>query len=149
MTRYLVILLFGFSLAPLSAITFRIDEVEEISRLENEWNEAHLNGDASALSRLWSDDLVVTVPNMSSMDKTQSLAIWKSGRFKFQRYETENVRIRVYGDAAVVTGRLQRTRTIGEKKLEDDWLYTKTYVRSEKTWKVVAFHASPAPEEAQ
>jgi len=90
--------------------------------------------------------LVVTVPNMAPMTKAQSLAVWKSGKFRFDRYETSDVRIKVYGHAAVATGRLQRSRTIGDRKIEDDLLFTKVYVRAGDRWQVVAFHASAAPQ---
>ena len=118
-----------------------------LSQLENAWNEAHVKGDAKALDELWDVDLVVTVPEMPRMTKTQSLAIWKSGKFKFERYQTSDVHIKVYGNAAVVIGRLQRTRAMGGRKVEDDWLFTKFYVRAKDSWQVVAFHASVAPQE--
>ena len=118
---------------------------EALSRLEAAWNEAHLKGDAGALDRLWAGDLVVTVPGMPAMTKAQSLAVWKSGKFKFDRYESSDVKNKVFGDAAVATGRMQRARTFGDKKMEDDWLFTKVYVRGKDGWQVVAFHASPAP----
>jgi ketosteroid isomerase-like protein len=122
------------------------DDNKVLSRLEESWNEAHLRGDADALRKLWGKDLVVTVPNMPAFSREQSLAVWKSGKFKLERYETSDVRIRLYGDAAVVTGRLQRTRRMGDRKTDDDWLFTKTYVRSKDGWQVVAFHASDAPK---
>jgi hypothetical protein len=61
---------------------------------------------------------------------------------KFERYETSDIRVRPYGDAAVVTGRLLRSRTVNGQKVDDDWRFTKTYIRQGGTWKVVAFHAS-------
>ncbi len=122
------------------------DDIKTLSRLEETWNEAHLKGDADTLRKLWGKDLVVTVPNMPAFSRDQSLAVWKSGKFKLARYETSDVRIRLYGDAAVVTGRLQRTRHMGDRKTDDDWLFTKTYVRTKDGWQVVAFHASEAPK---
>ena len=40
------------------------------------------------------------------MTKPQAIAIWRSGRMKFRRYETSEIRARRYGEAAVVTGRI-------------------------------------------
>lgn len=116
---------------------------KELSELERTWNEAHVAGDADALERLSADDLVVTVPGMPPMTKSEAFAVVRSGRMKFQSYRTSDVRIRIYGNAAVVTGRLQRARTIGDRKAEDDWRFTKVYVRKSGDWRVVAFHASP------
>jgi hypothetical protein len=117
----------------------------ELTRLEQVWNDAHLHGNAVALDALWADDLVVAVPKMSLLSRTDALDFARSGRMKFERYETSDLRIRVYGDAAVVTGRLQRARVRDNKKVTDDWLFTKVYVRHDGRWRVVAFHASDAP----
>lgn len=119
-------------------------DVKELERLETVWNEAHERGDASVLESLWADDLEVAVPGMPVMNKAEVLSFARSGRMKFQRYATSDVRVRVYGDAAVVTGRLQRTRTLNGNEVSDDWRFTKTYVRETGKWRVVAFHSSEA-----
>ncbi len=122
-------------------------EVAEIKQLEVVWNKAHVDGDAGALDRLWGDDLIVTVPNMAVMGKADSIRIWQTGRMKFKRYETSELRIRVYTETAIVTGRLQRGREINGKVIEDDWQFTKVYIRRKKEWQVVAWHASPSAKQ--
>jgi hypothetical protein len=117
-------------------------DVAELRRLEKVWNEAHLSGDAGVLDRLWGDDLVVTVPNMPLMDKGESLQFVRSGKMKFQTYKTSDLRIRVYRDSAVVTGQLERTRSDNRGEFEDDWRFTKVYVRRGGRWLVVAWHGS-------
>lgn len=119
-------------------------DVKELLRLETVWNDAHQNGDADALNKLWADDLEVTVPKMPVMSKADVLGFAKSGRMKFERYQTSDVKVRVYGDAAVVSGRLQRTRTLNGKTLDDNWNFLKVYVRHGGRWQVVAFQASEA-----
>jgi ketosteroid isomerase-like protein len=116
----------------------------ELERLEKVWNEAHEHGDADVLQSLWADDIEVDVPKMPVMSKTEIMAFARSGRMKFLRYATSDINIRVYGDAAVVTGRLQRTRTLNGQELSDDWRFTKVYTRHAQTWRVVSFHASEA-----
>jgi len=117
---------------------------QELGRLEKVWNEAHEHGDADALQNLWADDIEVPVPKMPVMGKAEVVTFARSGRMKFLRYATSDINIRVYGDAAVVTGRLQRTRTLNGQELSDDWRFTKVYIRQEHTWRVVSFHASEA-----
>ena len=121
-------------------------DIQELSRLETVWNDAHIRGDADALDRLWAEDLTVAVPAMPVFTKKDSIGIWRTGRMKFDRYETSEVTIRPYGDAAVVTGRLKRTRTVSGRTVDDDWRFTKVYVRRAGVWQVVAFHASPAAQ---
>jgi ketosteroid isomerase-like protein len=114
-------------------------------QLETAWNAAHLASDAEALDRLWADDLEVAVPGMAPMSKGESLAFVRTGRMRFDRYETSQIKVRQYADSAVVTGRLQRTRTVEGRQREDEWRFTKVYVRTAAGWRVVSFHASDSP----
>lgn len=118
---------------------------EDFTRLEAEWNGAHRAGDADALDRLWASDLEVDVPGMAPMTKAEALAFARTGRMRFDTYETSQIKIRTYGDTAVVTGRLRRTRTVANRQRADDWRFTKVYARQAGTWRVVSFHASDSP----
>ena len=117
----------------------------EFTRLEDVWNTAHRNADAEALAALWAEDLEVVVPRMPPMSKAEALAFARTGRMRFDRYETSQIKLRTYSDTAVVTGRLQRTRTVAGKETTDDWRFTKVYTRQNGAWRVVSFHASDSP----
>ncbi len=148
MARLLSVLLPVLLVPPLALPTVAPNQepdATEFTELEKLWNEAHLGGDAEALDRLWADDLVVTVPGMAPMSKDGVLGFARSGRMVFTRYETSDLRVRVYGEAAVVTGRLLRSRTLNGQAVDDDWRFTKVYVRRDQRWQVVAFQASTAP----
>jgi ketosteroid isomerase-like protein len=83
---------------------------------------------------------------MPVMTKTQALNFARSGHMKFLHYVTADVQIRVYGDAAVVSGHLRRTRSMNGKELSDDWRFTKVYIREAQRWRVVSSHASEAAQ---
>jgi uncharacterized protein (TIGR02246 family) len=119
---------------------------QEILDLEAAWNRAHLDGDVEALDRLWSDDITVIVPGMQPFTKRDLLEMWRSMKVTFTRYETSDLDVHVDGETAVVTGRLRRSRDFGGRVRDEDWLFTKTYARLDGAWKVVAYHASTAPE---
>jgi ketosteroid isomerase-like protein len=142
-----IILIAVYAASVSTATSDEASDKEELFRLEKVWNDAHLLGNADALVSLWADDLVVTVPKMSPMSKTDSLAFLRSGRMKFQKYETSDIAVRLYGDAAVVTGHLVRSRTINDRNIIDDWVFTKVYVRQNKIWRVVSWQASESPSE--
>jgi len=116
-----------------------------IAELETAWDQAHLGGDVDALDGLWAPDITVIVPGMPPFQKTQLLAMWRSVKVVFTEYKTTDVRIRVYGNAAVVTGALHRSRDFGGRVATEDWLFTKAYAQIDGHWKVVAYHASTAP----
>jgi ketosteroid isomerase-like protein len=119
-------------------------DARELRQLEAVWNHAQEQGDADALDAIWADDLEVAVPKMRVMTKPEALGFARSGRMKFEKYETSDLKIRVYGTSAVVTGRLQRTRSTNGQTIADDWRFTKTYIKQTGRWRVVSFHASDA-----
>ena len=134
----LIVVLVG-AISPVAA---QDDDTKTIARLESDWNAAHRRGDGAALAQLFADDILVVVPGMRPMGKDDSLSVFKTGRMKFDRYETSDTSIRVYPDSAVVSGRMQRGRKMGDRVVDDDWRFTKVYVRRGGQWQVVAFHAS-------
>ncbi|HXV64634.1 MAG TPA: nuclear transport factor 2 family protein [Vicinamibacteria bacterium] len=123
------------------------DDKAELVRLEEVWNTAHLERDASTLERLWADEFTVTVPRMPVMPRAEAVGVARSNRIKFSKYETSEVAVQIFGNAAVVRGRMRRTRSRGDQLVEDDWRFTKVYVKREGSWKVVAFHASDSPSD--
>lgn len=129
-----------------SAQTSHDADVHELERLETVWNEAHEHGDADVLEKLWADDMEVAVPKMPVMTKADALRFARSGRMKFLSYQTSDIRVRLYDNAAVVTGRLQRRRSMNGQEISDDWRFTKTYIREAGQWRVVSFHASEAAQ---
>ena len=149
-SRFILVLALAFAAFPAHAQdpaqSGRDAGVRELERLETVWNEAHEHGDAAALEALWADDLEVAVPRMPVLTRADAVSFARSGRMKFLRYATSDLHVRVYGDAAVVTGRLQRKRAMNGNEVSDDWRFTKVYVRTAGKWRVVAFHASEAAQ---
>lgn len=142
----LILLLAFTATATTHAQSSRDADVRKLERLETVWNEAHEHGDAGALEPLWAEDLEIAVPRMPVLTRADAVTFAHSGRMKFLLYRTSDLHVRVYGDAAVVTGRMQRTRVNNSQKVTDDWRFTKTYIRQGQKWHVVAFHASEAAQ---
>ena len=137
--------LLAFASLPVTGWGDSADKLQDITQLEQVWNEAHVRGDARALDELWADDLIVMVPGMSPMGKSDTLAFALSGRMTFSRYETSDLRIRHFVDVVIVTGKLFRVRLLAGVPHEDHWQFMKVYARVQDRWKVVAFSASDAP----
>ena len=138
LTVFLV--MFSMTQAPAGAKAGAVQSTLE--NLEADWNTAHLRGDAAVLDRLFADDVVVMVPGMRVMTKADAVGMFTSGRMKFDRYETSETTFRIYDETAIVTGRLKRPRVIAGATANDDWRFTKVYVRRADRWQVVSFHSS-------
>jgi ketosteroid isomerase-like protein len=137
----LALLVFGLLQAP-GSTPEQNDVRKTLERLENEWNVAHVRGDAAALDRIFSDDVVVIVPGMRVMTKADAVGMFRSGRMKFDKYDTSETTFRILNDTAIVTGRLKRTRVMNGATTDDDWRFTKVYVHRTDRWQVISFHAS-------
>ena len=138
----LALLVFGGLLQTPGATPEQNDVRHTLEHLETEWNVAHVRGDAAALDQIFSEEIVVIVPGMRVMAKADAVGMFRSGRMKFDKYDTSEMTFRILGDTAIVTGRLKRTRVINGATTDDDWRFTKVYVRRADRWHVISFHAS-------
>src|ERR1051326_2513894 len=79
--------------------------VEQIIRqLDRERIQAQVSADAVALDRIYADDFIGIGPSGTLRTKKDVLADFTSGSLRFQSITTDDVRVRVYGNAAVETG---------------------------------------------
>ena len=74
--------------------------------------------------------------------KADALAQQRSGTVKISSIEPENVKVRVYGDTAVVTSRVDVVGHDGDRDISGIYHYTRVYSRRSGEWKVVSFEAS-------
>ena len=69
--------------------------------------EAILKGDAKDFDRLTSDDYVLTSSTGKLWDKQKDLEALKEGTLRFEKIDDSDVKVHLYGDAAVVTGKAE------------------------------------------
>lgn len=134
-------IIFSIILVSSSAVAQEAADSMKLLNLEAAWNNAHLEANAAALDSLWSDDLQVIVPGMRTMSKSDVLGFVRSGRMKFERYETTGVGVIVSGDSAKASGLVRRSRTINNERVEDRWQFEKVYARQSGRWRVVVWKA--------
>jgi ketosteroid isomerase-like protein len=77
---------------------------EELINLERDFENAVVANDAEALGRFLADDWVIIDADGGIVDKVRFLGVIKSGVLTHKLMESEDVQVRCYGDAAVVTG---------------------------------------------
>src|SRR5262249_1547144 len=81
------------------------DTAKELIALEDEWRAARIKGDVALLERLYAKELRITGTNGSVIDRTTDINGFASGAIKPESIERSDMRISVYGDAAIVSGR--------------------------------------------
>jgi ketosteroid isomerase-like protein len=117
--------------------------VEQIIRqLDHERIQAQIHADRVALDRIYADDFIGIGPSGTVRTKPQVLADFTAHDLKFQSITTDDVRIRIYGNTVVETG---RSTMVGQDKgrvVPRDNRFTRVWVRRQGRWRIVANHYS-------
>ena len=80
---------------------------------------------------------------LSEARHRSSRADYQAEDSSFDEYSIADLRIRVYGETALVTGRRhEKARLRGEPRAEDI-RFTRVYIRRQHRWQVVASQVTP------
>ncbi|MGH9837108.1 MAG: nuclear transport factor 2 family protein [Blastocatellia bacterium] len=96
--------------------------------MENERAQAIVRGDAATLERIYADDFSNVGSSGAVRNKEQLIADNKSGALKVESQTLDNVNVRVYGDAAIVTGLATLKGEDKGKDISGQFRFTRVYV---------------------
>jgi ketosteroid isomerase-like protein len=119
---------------------------KELVKLEVGWADAFLKADVAFLDRILADDYTDTDENGTVSTKAQDIADLKSGDIKFTSAINDEFKVRVYGNAAVVTGRLTMKAQYKGKDISGQYRWTDTWVKRAGHWQCVATGVSKIVE---
>jgi ketosteroid isomerase-like protein len=115
---------------------------EELIGLANEWDRAMVENDVEAIGRYMADDWTIIGPDGSVGDKPTFLGLVRSGTLSHDVMESEDLKVRVYGDTAVVTSRgVSGGKYQGEPFREVE-RSSCVFVRQKEQWRCVLTHLS-------
>jgi ketosteroid isomerase-like protein len=115
---------------------------QEFKKIENTWAEADKNKDPVALGRLLADDWVYLGP-LGVETKAQHLAGLKSGDDNLESITLMDMKVRVFGSIAIVTGREHEKSSSKGKDTSGDYLWTDVFVKREGQWRAVNSQDTP------
>jgi uncharacterized protein (TIGR02246 family) len=116
---------------------------QEIRDLEERINAAVVSGDLHVFELLLADDFTHTNQAGIFRTRAQWLANHKPGQSPYTRYDVDELRIRVYGDTAIVTA---RTTPKGQdsrgKPITGQFRYLRVWAKRDGKWRAVAFQGT-------
>ena len=121
-----------------------VGSVESVlMQMERDWAQAYVKMDLTALDRIEAAEFAFTDSQGAVTDKAQDLAETKSGVWKAQSVSADELKVRVFGNAAVVTGRdtLKGAQYKG-KDISGQYRFTDVFVQRDGRWQAVASHSS-------
>jgi ketosteroid isomerase-like protein len=119
---------------------------EQIKKLEEEWATAFIKRDAAALNRILADDYHIIDPSGSVSDKAQTIKDITSGGMVFESIKYDNLKVRVYGTFAIVTGGEVVTMRSNDTSETSTFRFTDVFALRRGRWQAVSSQLTSSME---
>ena len=120
---------------------------EELLKLEKAFAAAIVKNDLEGIGRLVADDWIIVDPNGEIVDRTRFFEVIKSGALIHEMMESDDFRVRIYGDTAVVTA---VTRTKGKfmgQEFSTQERATDVFMKRDGQWQCVLTPLTRLPKQ--
>jgi ketosteroid isomerase-like protein len=114
----------------------------QVRRLEEKWTAAYKERQINILSTLLAEDFVITVEDGNTYSKAGYITHSADQSVKVELAELSDLRVRVRGNLAIVTGAYHERGTSNGKPYEYHDRLTDVWVKAGNTWQVIASHYS-------
>src|SRR6266699_1782738 len=115
---------------------------QEVWHLTDAWAAAELSGDAAFLESTLSDDFIGIGPLGFMLTKQEWLARHQSGDLKYEAFNMDEIKVRVYNDAAVLTGRQVQNGAYRGNSIQAQFRTTLVFVKQQGQWRLASLHLS-------
>jgi ketosteroid isomerase-like protein len=111
---------------------------QTLMQLERDWSQASLTKDIDTLNKIMADDWVNIDFQGKVVTKAQTIASLKSGLPATQAAGLGEMKVRVFGNSAIVTGSDTGKSGSKGKEIIEKYLWTDVFVRRNGRWQAVA-----------
>lgn len=115
----------------------------DIEKLGQEWAAAEQAGDVAALSSLLTDDFVGIGPLGFLLTRQQWLTRHQSGDLIYHAVNLDEITVRVYDGAAILTGRQVQKAAYRGNPVDAELRATLVFVDQRGQWRLAGLHFSP------
>jgi ketosteroid isomerase-like protein len=113
---------------------------QEIMKIERQWIDASVKADIATLDKIEADDYIVIDPTGTISTKAEDAKNIKSGDLKFDSMEMFESKVRVYGEAAVVTAKTHIKAKYKTEDISGDYSSTDVFIKMKGEWRAVSSH---------
>lgn len=121
------------------------DSKQTVIDIEKRFNTALLKKDAVTLDELLADDIVHIGFEGQLAGKGEYMDFFKRDIWQYRKYEPSNETVKVVGDMAVVTGRVDRTIVINNVVTTGGFAFTHVWTRAGERWRMTSSHVTAIP----
>jgi ketosteroid isomerase-like protein len=119
---------------------------EELLNVEKEFAQAIVGNDLEGIARLVADEWIIIDPNGDIVDRTRFLEVIKSGALTHDMMESEDLRVRIYGGSAVLTGLIRTEGKFMGEEFSTQERATDVFVKRDGRWQCVLTHLTRLPK---
>ena len=114
-------------------------------KLQADWAEARKRCDVEFLERFYAKEFTVGTMNGAESSRAEDLAMFSSGDLKPEVITDDQLRVHLYGDAAMVTGVEHLEGTYKGHTGSFDLRFANVYVFRDGRWQMVRHQATAMP----
>jgi uncharacterized protein (TIGR02246 family) len=104
--------------------------------------EAYERGDIEALQELLTEDFTLTNSTGTVTTRVDDIELARTGAVDYDVFMNKDMKARLHGDAAIVTGRTIVKGNSGKNAFDAEFQFTDTLVLQDGRWRVAASHVS-------
>jgi ketosteroid isomerase-like protein len=120
-----------------------IDLKKKFQQIEDKFNEAVVINDINEIKRCITSDWVLVDSQGGIIPQERFFNVLEQDMLSHSTMTKEVLRVKIYGDIALVTGRGQNTGTWQGQPMEADEWITDIYKRENDQWLCVLTHLTP------
>ena len=143
--RILLIVAASFAVWPFNfAIGRNKHETAEstVLALEHRWNEVYKSGDIDGMNSLLADDYIMTEEDGSTFSKPGYIAHYGNSTVRVDVSKMSDLKVRMHGNTAVVTGAYREKGTKKGKPYEYRDRLTDVWMSTNGRWQLIVSHYS-------
>jgi ketosteroid isomerase-like protein len=115
---------------------------QEVMRLADAWATAELRGDTTFLESTLADDFIGIGPLGFMLTRQEWLARHQSGDLKYESFNLDEVKVRMYNDAAILTGRQVQNAAYRGNSIQGQFRTTLVFVQQQGQWRLASLQLS-------
>ena len=113
------------------------DAEQELLKWEKDFAHAVVSNNADAIGKFLADDWVIVDPNGEIIDKARFLGVIRSAQLSHELMESEDVKVRSYGNSAVLTALTRTKAKFNGQEFTTQERATDVFVKRDGLWQCV------------
>jgi ketosteroid isomerase-like protein len=113
-------------------------KIQAVIQAERDWLKAHLELDLAQLERMMADEYTQVSNTGQLLDKSQVLATFQTGQRHWDTADSDEYRIQIYGETALVYGRWRASGVNHGQPFDYAARYISLWVYRDGRWQIVS-----------